>query len=465
VQRNIVPINTPIKSERKIELKKKIVSVIASVLLMTTAFTGSVFADSHDTLKNKIELPGTVESSKEFRNFNPDNFKLPQTLNKNVVNGLSNSIAAEIDFLYESEPNDYFNLANRLPMDEFMVGAFQWEEDQDLYKVKVTTTGYMVVYGAPIDEYPDMQLLYGVADSDFDYVDPLAYEYDYEDGIYYQIVPVKPGDYYVLAFDYYELGSNELYLLMAEMLDTKAPAAPTVNAIDDNDTSISGKAEKNSTVTIKNGSTVLGKPKADSKGNFKLTVKKIKAGTKITATAKDAAGKVSKTTTVTVKDKTAPGAPKVNAVDDNDKSISGKAEANSTVTVKNGKTTLGSPKVDKSGNFKLSIKSVKAGTKLTFTAKDAAGNVSKITTVTVADKTAPSLTVKDIYSTTKTATGKTEAGAKLTIKVGKTTIGSGTADSKGNFKIAIKRQKKNTTITVSASDKAKNTRKVTKKVK
>jgi hypothetical protein len=444
-------------------MKKKIVSVIASVLLITTAFSGSVFADSPDTLKNKMELPGTEESSKEFRNFNTDNFKLPQTLIKNGVNGLSNSIAAESDILYESEPNDYFDEANRLPMDKGMVGAFHWEEDYDIYKVKVTTTDYMVVLGGAIYDYPDMDLLYGVFDSKLNYVEPEVYEYD--DGIYYQIVPVKPGDYYILALDYYELGSNELYMLMAGMLDIMAPPAPIVNAIGDNDTSISGKAEINSTVTIKNGSTVLGKSKANSKGNFTLTVKKIKAGTKITARATDAAGKVSKTTTVTVKDKTAPSKPKVNAVDDNDKSISGKAEANSTVTVKNGKTTLGSPKVDKSGNFKLAIKSVKAGTKLTFTAKDAAGNVSKITTVTVADKTAPSLTVKDIYSTTKTATGKTEAGAKLTIKVGKTTIGSGTADSKGNFKIAIKRQKKNTTITVSASDKAKNTRKVTKKVK
>ncbi|WP_172371537.1 Ig-like domain-containing protein [Sporosarcina jiandibaonis] len=449
-------------------MKKKIISVVASALLMTTAFSGSVFANSLDPLKNKIELPGTEESSKDFRNFNPDHFKLPQipqTLNKNGVSGFSYNKTAESDILYETEPNDYIEEANSLPMNKGMVGAFQWEEDIDLYKVKATSTDYMVVFGATLDEYPYMGLAYGVFDSNLDYVEPEVYEYEDENGIYFQIVPVKPGDYYILAMDYYELGSNELYLLMAQMLDTKAPSAPTVNAIDDNDTSISGIAEKNSTVTIKNGSTVLGKPKANSSGNFKLTIKKIKAGSKITATATDEAGNVSKATTVTVKDKTAPGAPKVNAVDDNDKSVSGKAEANSTVTVKNGKKTLGSPKVDKSGKFKLTIKSVKAGTKLTFTAKDASGNVSKATTVTVADKTAPSLTLKNIYSTTKTATGKTEAGAKLTFKVGKTTIGSGTANAKGDFKIAIKRQKKNTTITVTVSDKAKNTKKVTTKVK
>ena len=294
-------------------MKKKIVSVVASVLLVTTAFSGSVFADSPDTLKNKIELPGTVESSKEFRNFNTDNFKLPQTLNKNGVNRFSKQHTAESDVLYESEPNDYFDEANSLPMDKGIVGAFQWEEDFDFYKVKVTTTDYMVVLGPTVDDYPYMELLYGVFDSNLNFVEPEVYEYD--DGIYYQIVPVKPGDYYILAMDYYELGSNELYLLMASMLDTIAPPAPIVNAIDDNDTSISGKAEINSTVTIKNGSTVLGKTKANSKGNFKLTVKKIKAGSKITATATDAAGKVSKTTmdhreAVDDNDESDPGRPK-----------------------------------------------------------------------------------------------------------------------------------------------------------
>lgn len=444
-------------------MKKKIVSVVASALLMTTAFSGSVFAQSSEDLRNQIEVPVKGNSIKEFKDdIDLDKFNLPQQFNKKGASRFSYSKAAEDEILYESEPNDFFDEANSMPMGAGMVGAFQWDEDLDFYKVKVTTTDYLAVLGAT-DEYPAMQLLYGIYDSNFEYVEPEIYEY--QEGIYYQIVPVKPGNYYVVALDYYMLGSYEPYMLMAQMLDTTAPGAPKVNAIDDNDTTIKGKAEKGSTVTIKNGSTVLGNPKADSGGNFKLSIKKIKAGSKITATATDAAGNVSKTTTVTVKDKTAPGAPKVNAVDDNDKSVSGKAEAGSTVTVKNGKTTLGSPKADKSGNFKLTIKSVKAGTKLTFTAKDAAGNSSKTTTVTVADKTAPSLTVKDIYSSSKSVSGKTEVGAKIAVKVGKTSLGTGTANSKGEFKVGIKAQKKDTAISISATDKAKNTKTVTKKVK
>ena len=61
----------------------------------------------------------------------------------------------------------------------------------------------------------------------------------------------------------------------------------------------------------------------------------------------------------------------------------------------------------------LTIKPTKAGSKITATATDEAGNVSKATSKTVADKTAPSLTVKDIYSNSKTVSGKTEAGAMV----------------------------------------------------
>lgn len=164
-------------------------------------------------------------------------------------------------------------------------------------------------------------------------------------------------------------------------------------------------------------------------------------------------------------DTTPPAAPTVNAIDDNDKVITGKAEKGSTVTLKNGKTKLGSPKADSKGNFKLTTKPIKAGSKITATATDEAGNVSKATTKTVADKTAPSLTVKDIYSNSKTVSGKTEAGAKVSVKVGKKALGSATSNSKGEFKIKIKAQKKKTTITISASDKAKNTKTVTKKLK
>lgn len=63
------------------------------------------------------------------------------------------------------------------------------------------------------------------------------------------------------------------------------------------------------------------------------------------------AGGTSSAAAVTVQDKTAPAAPKVNAVSDQDTKVTGAAEANSTVTVKVGTTTVGTAKAGANGRF------------------------------------------------------------------------------------------------------------------
>ncbi|MFJ7637353.1 S8 family peptidase [Peribacillus sp. NPDC097225] len=78
-------------------------------------------------------------------------------------------------------------------------------------------------------------------------------------------------------------------------------AKPTVHTVKDNAKTITGKAEKGSTVTVKKGSSQLGKAKTNSAGTFKVTMKtKQKAGTKLSVTAKSKAGYSSKARTVTV---------------------------------------------------------------------------------------------------------------------------------------------------------------------
>ena len=67
------------------------------------------------------------------------------------------------------------------------------------------------------------------------------------------------------------------------------------------------------------------------------------------------AGGTSSAAAVNVQDKTAPAAPKVNAVSDQDTKVTGAAEANSTVTVKVGTTTVGTAKAGANGAFSVSI--------------------------------------------------------------------------------------------------------------
>ncbi|MFE7817741.1 Ig-like domain-containing protein [Priestia megaterium] len=83
------------------------------------------------------------------------------------------------------------------------------------------------------------------------------------------------------------------------------------------------------------------------------------------------------------KDTVAPNKPTVNKVDNNDKVVTGKAEAGSTVTVNAGKNRIGYAKASSNGSFSVSIPVQKAGTTLNVTAKDSSGNVSKLTYVTV----------------------------------------------------------------------------------
>lgn len=164
----------------------------------------------------------------------------------------------------------------------------------------------------------------------------------------------------------------------------ETPKAPTVKAVSDKDTFVTGKATAGIAISIKNSDKkIIGKGNADSKGNYKVKISKQKAGTKLSITATDAAKRESKAAKVTVLDKTAPSAPKVDKVTDKSKKITGKAEAGSTVTVKYKDKKIGSAKADKKGKFTVKISKKKAGSTLSVTAKDKAGNTGKATKVTV----------------------------------------------------------------------------------
>ncbi|GKU84775.1 Ig-like domain-containing protein [Niallia sp. NCCP-28] len=247
--------------------------------------------------------------------------------------------------------------------------------------------------------------------------------------------------------------------------DTKAPNAPKINPVADKDTKITGTTEEYATITVKTNGKTLKTGTANANGVFSIAISKQKAGTKLTITAADGAKNTSKATSVTVIDKTAPGAPSVTGtISDISDKITGKAEANSTITIKNGKTKVAAGKTNSKGSYSLTIKKQKAGTKLSITATDKAGNISKIKTITIADKTAPNAPkVNAVTTNSTTVTGKAEANAVISIKVKNKELAKGTADSKGSYSIKITKQKAETVLSVTAKDKAGNISKATKK--
>ncbi|TDL32668.1 hypothetical protein E2R51_08270 [Jeotgalibacillus sp. S-D1] len=100
-------------------------------------------------------------------------------------------------------------------------------------------------------------------------------------------------------------------------------------------------------------------------------------------------------------DTTAPAQPVVHAVNSEAEAVTGYAEALSTVTVKVGKTVLGTGKAASNGAFTVSIVNQAPGAVLSVIAADNAGNRSKEKKITVsnADTEAKRIAGKDRYET------------------------------------------------------------------
>ncbi|MFE4238740.1 S8 family serine peptidase [Peribacillus butanolivorans] len=244
-------------------------------------------------------------------------------------------------------------------------------------------------------------------------------------------------------------------------LEMKTLTRPTVTAISDKDTLIKGKIPsdfKTGTLSIYTNEKTLATVKINGEKTFSATIAKQTAGTLIYTRVVDNAGNKSVPVLVKVEDKTAPMKPTVNSVGDNTTKVTGKAEAGSTVAVKMGSTALGKAKSNSSGNFTVTMtKKQKAGKVLSVTATDKAGNTSSVKTVTVADKTAPSIpSVNTVTTKTTKVTGKAEANSTVYVKASKKVIGTAKATSKGTFSIKIPKQKAGKNLYIYAKDKAKN---------
>jgi hypothetical protein len=242
------------------------------------------------------------------------------------------------------------------------------------------------------------------------------------------------------------------------VVDTQNPSVPTIttaqNPTNDNTPTVTGTAEANSTVTIYNGTSAVTTVVADASGNYTYTfTTSLADGTHaLTATSTDAAGNTSVKSTILnlVVDTQDPSVPTIttaqNPTNDNTPTVTGTAEANSTVTIYNGTTAVTTVVADASGNYTYTFTtSLADGTHaLTATSTDAAGNTSAKSTILnlVVDTqapVAPSLTtVKNpTNDNTPTVTGTAEANSTVTIIVGGVPVGTTTADASGNYNYTL----------------------------
>ncbi|MEO2223839.1 Ig-like domain-containing protein [Priestia megaterium] len=232
---------------------------------------------------------------------------------------------------------------------------------------------------------------------------------------------------------------------------------PTVNAVSDQDTTVTGTADAESVVTVKAGTSTYNAT-TDKNGQYSVLIKKQKAGTKLTITATDEVGNKSESISVNVLDKTKPQTPKVNAVTNEDTKVTGMVEAKNSVYVKLGSTIIGRATANSKGQFTATIPKQKAKTKLSILSKDEAGNYSPAASITVGyvDRIAPpSPKVNPVSDQDQVVTGTAEKNATIEVKAGTKTYTT-IVKADGTYSVSIDKQKAGSTLSITATDQAKN---------
>jgi VCBS repeat-containing protein len=244
-------------------------------------------------------------------------------------------------------------------------------------------------------------------------------------------------------------------------VDITPPAQPTAT-INPEGTVISGTADAGTAIVITNAQgQVIGTATAGINGEFSITLTTPLAEGEVgTVVSSDVAGNKSPAVSVSNSDNIAPDAPANLVVATSGDSISGKAEAGSTVTIRgqDGKQ-IGQGKADDNGDFTISLSPKQVnGEALTAIATDKSLNNSQPGYATAKDTTPPDApTNLKITDDGATVTGKAEAGSTVTIKDGSTVLGSGVAGDNGSFTVTLNPAKLNgETLTAIATDKATN---------
>ena len=223
----------------------------------------------------------------------------------------------------------------------------------------------------------------------------------------------------------------------------------TVNNVNKTSKTITGKGLKDATVKAYVSGKQIGKTATvDSKGNYSISIPIQKSGTKIVVNmSKSGYATIEKTITVlnTFSTFTA------NSVKKTSKTITGKGLKGATVKAYvNGKQIGKTATVDSKGNYSVSIPIQKSGTKIVVKMSKS-GYTTTEKTITVLN-TFSTFTVNSVKRTSTSVSGKELKGATIKVYINDKQVGSIVkVNSKGTYKVSIKKQSKNKKIVVKMS--------------
>ncbi|WP_255200714.1 Ig-like domain-containing protein [Enterococcus gallinarum] len=257
-----------------------------------------------------------------------------------------------------------------------------------------------------------------------------------------------------------EDGNNSIWLAAepaAEQTET-----PTINPVAAGDTTISGTAEPDSTVTVTIGNEQPITAVADDQGNWTAEVPEVSQGETVTAVAEADGKDPSEPVTVSVAGLTvaAPTAS-ISGNETDGYPVIGKATPNAAIEITNAQgDVVGSGTTDSDGNYRIVIAPDRVAPEENLNVKaivTAGGQdyTSPETAITVPiDDTAEQTTVPTIDPVTAgdtTINGTTEPGAAVSVSVSGEEPVTAVADDQGNWTVDVSEVTEGETITVIAT--------------
>ncbi|EAW9075485.1 biofilm-associated protein BapA, partial [Salmonella enterica] len=270
------------------------------------------------------------------------------------------------------------------------------------------------------------------------------------------------GDHVFTATATNDRGTSGQSVSFTIDIDTQPPVLENL-AVSDVGDKLTGATEAGSTVVIKDSQgNMLGSGTAGDDGTFSISISPAKInGETLSISVIDKAANSGPVETLNAPDKTAPAAPNGLIVATDGLSVSGQAEAGSTVTIRDSSNTvLGSAVANGNGQFIVPLNTAQTnGQALIATATDVAKNESAAATVIAPDSTAPEMP-KDVVISEDGASisGTAEPGSAITITTSDgTPLGSGKVDGEGHFTLPlVPTQTNGEQVTVIATDGANN---------
>ncbi len=240
-------------------------------------------------------------------------------------------------------------------------------------------------------------------------------------------------------------------------VDTSPDAATTITSPADGSSmlegplDLAGKAEPGTTVTVRDGGTVVGTAVADGDGDWTLHLNSVSAGTHAyTASASDGCNAgADGASTVTVTTPPPPATPTISApgcVTASSVTVSGTAEPGVDVLVRESGATIATTAADGDGDWSTTLNSVADGDH-TYTARasNANGQSGDATGVSVTVDTSPDVATTitspadgaSLAEGSLDLAGKAEPGTTVTVRDGGTVVGTAVADGDGDWTLHL----------------------------